>query len=56
MREKIKCLDGPLEGTEIQLDRRLMRLYDETVVTDEDGSRHQYMIFQNGLKWVKQLT
>lgn len=55
MREKIKCIDGPLEDTEIELDRRLFVLYDQTVIED-DESRHLYMIVQNGLKWVKQLT
>ena len=53
MREKIKILDGPLEGEDFYLDRRLMKLYDEVIVTDKDFNRYRYMIMNNGLKFVK---
>ena len=53
MREKIKILDGPLEGEDFYLDRRLMKLYDEVIVTDKELNRYEYMIMNNGLKFVK---
>lgn len=53
MREKIKILDGPLEGEETYIDRRLMRLYDVIIITDKNLNRYQYMITNNGLKFVK---
>lgn len=53
MREKIKCLDGPLEDEEVYVDRRLMKLYDEIILTDDKFNRYQYMIYNTGLKFVK---
>ena len=53
MREKIKILDGPLEDEEAYVDRRLMKLYDEIIITDKDLNRYQYMIMSTGLKFVK---
>lgn len=53
MREKIKILDGPLEDEDFYLDRRLMKLYDEIIVTDDNLNRYVYMIVNNGLKFVK---
>jgi len=55
MREKIKILDGPMEGEETQLDRRLMVLYDQKIITDDEDNKHLYRIVQNGLKYVKSL-
>jgi len=52
MREKIKILDGPLEDEDFYLDRRLMKLYDEIIITDKDLNRYQYMIMSTGLKFV----
>lgn len=54
MREKIKCLDGPLEDEEAYVDRRLMKLYDQLVLTDKEYNRYLYMIVQTGLKFVKE--
>jgi len=53
MREKIKILDGPLEDEDFYIDRRLMKLYDEVIITDKDFNRYQYMIMNNGLKFIK---
>lgn len=53
MREKIKCLDGPLEDEEAYVDRRLMKLYDEIVLLDNERNRYLYMIYKDGLKFVK---
>lgn len=56
MREKIKCLNGPMEGTDAHVDRRLHVLYDQVVVEDtEDGNRYLYMIMNNGLTFVRNL-
>lgn len=52
MREKIKCLDGPLEDEEAYVDRRLMKLYDQIVLLDNERNRYLYMIYKNGLKFI----
>lgn len=52
MREPIKCLDGPMEGEEVQVDRRLHVLYDLIIAEDDEGNRYLYMIVQTGLKFV----
>lgn len=51
MREKIKCIDGPMEGEEILLDRRLYLLYDYTELEDDEGFKHRYQIAQTGLRY-----
>lgn len=53
MREKIKCLDGPMEDTNAYLDRRLMKLYDKTIIEDKYGNKYLYEIRNNGLKFVR---
>ena len=51
MREKIKCLDGPLEDEETYLDRRLYKLYDFHELEDNEGFKHRYQIVQTGLRY-----
>lgn len=51
MREKIKCLDGPMEGEEIYLDRRLYLLYDFHEIEDDDGVKYRYQISTQGLRY-----
>lgn len=53
MREKVKILDGPLEDEEIYIDRRLMKLYDDHIVTDSEGVQYKYRMYNDGLKFVK---
>lgn len=54
MREKIKCLDGPLEDEEALVSSRLMVLYNKIILTDKDHNNYEYMIVQTGLKFVKE--
>jgi len=53
MREKIKILDGPLEGEETYIDRRLMKLYDDHIIVDQDtDNKYRYRMYGDGLKFV----
>ena len=51
MREKIKCLDGPMEGEEIELDRRFFELYSYHALEDDDGVKHPYQLTQTGFRY-----
>lgn len=62
--DKITCIDGPLEGQTISLDRRLFRLYDTIIVPETEikyfgkrgiakliptGAKYKYIIKSEGL-------
>lgn len=52
MREKIKCLDGPLEGQEVYIDRRLWTLYSHHIITDDNSDlKFRYEMVRDGLKY-----
>lgn len=52
MREKIKCLNGPMEGKDVYIDRRLMKLYDSITIEDDNHNKYIYRIDQNGLSFI----
>lgn len=66
--ETLKCLDGPLEGQEVAINRRMMRLYDTISVPEFDiihvgkrqielkiptGKQYAYVIRNDGLYYVE---
>jgi len=67
--ETLKCLDGPLEGELIEVNRRRLVMYDEIVIPEMEsyftgkkelerkrptGRRFRYMITASGLSFVKE--
>lgn len=47
----MKILDGPLEGEDYTLDRRLAKLYDKVQIEDDAKQKHTYIITLNGLSY-----
>lgn len=67
--EKMKCLDGPLEGELIEVNRRRLLMYDQLAIPEMEsiftgkreierkrptGRSFLYMITANGLSFIKE--
>jgi hypothetical protein len=68
--ENMKCLDGPLEGELIEINRRRLVMYDELTIPEMEsiftgkreverkrptGRNFLYMITANGLSFIKEV-